>query len=85
MRAIALFVLSVSAGACASSTELVHRSDVHLRNARAAYAAGDVDRAAREQDRAFHDYNRAAAKAYLEERPPPPPPRTPPLPERVFF
>jgi len=89
MRAIAvltLFALPVAAGACTRPDELVRRSDAHRRNAQAAAAAGDRDTAAREQHRAFRDYEKAASRAYLAGRPVPAPPPTPPvMPERSIF
>lgn len=82
MRAIAIMFVIVSAGACASSEDLVRRSDAHLQKAQTYAAAGDSDRAAREQHKAFRDYERAAGRAFEEGRPvPAPPPTPPPLPE----
>jgi hypothetical protein len=64
---------------CAGPQELVARSEQHLQLSRAAYEAGDRDRALQEQRRAEHYYDRAAVRATELSRPVPAPPPTQPV------
>jgi hypothetical protein len=71
-----LFVLA----GCASSQQLSEQANVHMSQARGAAATGNPWLAHQEQRKAEHDYQRAVARAYDEDRPAPPPPQDPPLP-----
>lgn len=79
MRSTLLSTIVLFAG-CASSTQLSQQANQHMEQARGAAATGNYEMARAEQRRAEHDYQRAVARAYEEERPAPPPPADAPLP-----
>jgi hypothetical protein len=79
-------LVGLALAGCASSQELVARSESHLQLAQAAARAGDYKLAKQEQNHAYRLFQSAAVRAYEEGRPVPPAPPTPnPLPQRVAF
>jgi hypothetical protein len=64
---------------CASPQQLRSQSEAHLIASRAAQAEGDHARALQEQRKAEYYYDRAAVRAWEQDRPVPPPPPTQPV------
>ena len=86
MRITLCLAAAATLAACASSSELARRSEMHLQQSQQYARAGDTHRAITEEKRGARLYQKAAARAYEEERPVPPPPLTPPpYPDAIHY